>query len=183
MVLCVGLYYYRLIRSQHRQWFNICLSPVAMSRSKGLRPTKLFSSHKWHSRVNSKLEQLSRSRPRRLSEQQDNHGVTFVESSDDRHMPGQGVKIRIRSVHEWLLLNIKVKPLNNLIHAAIILFYNGTSAKLSMVSRRGCWPNTTCHLTATLLAWGATSLWWLTSLAQFLLQDPEFSSVFGSSRS
>ena len=130
-----------------------------------------------------KLEQLSWSRPRQMSEQRANHGVTSAESDGDRYMPGQRVKIRIRSVYEWLLLNIKTIPLNNLIHTAIILFYNGTSAKLSMVSRRGCWPNTTCHLTATLLAWGATSLWWLTSLAQFLLQDPEFSSVFGSSRS
>ena len=105
-----------------------------------------------------KLEQLSWSRPRPMSEQRANHGVTSAESDGGRYMPGQRVKIRIRSVYEWLLLNIKTIPLNNLIHAAIILFYIGTSAKLSMVSRRGCWPNTTCHLTATLLAWGVRLL-------------------------
>ena len=58
MVLCVGLYYYRLIRSQHRQWFSICLPPVCYEQIKGLRPTKLFLSHKWHSRVNSEVRTI-----------------------------------------------------------------------------------------------------------------------------
>ena len=155
-----------------------------MSRSKRLRPTKLFLSHKWHSRVNSEVRTIVevKAAPIEWATRQSWCHICGIEWWQTHARTRSEDKDQVRV---WMIAleHIKVIPLNNLIHAAIILFYIGTSAKLSMVSRRGCWPNTTCYLTATLLAWGATSLWWLTSLAQFLLQDLEFSSVFGSSRS
>ena len=59
-------------------------------------------------------------------------------------------KIWNRSVCGWLSSYRLSNPTEPPYTYAIILFYNGTSAKLSMVSRRGCWPNTTCYLTASL---------------------------------